>query len=158
MLALLTNTFTQGRLVLIGIALITAAAVSAYAYHQITVLKLEHTVSEQLVQIERLNTDISRLNADIRTLQANQEILESAAQENQELIQRLQSHAAEQASKAQSLTATIQNLQSEKQRYLAIFREHDLTKLSRAKPGLIENRINQGTQDVFRNIEQETQK
>lgn len=150
MLALLTNTFTQGRLILISMALIAAAAVSAYAYHTITVLKLENTVSAQNTQIERLNSDIS-------TLRSNQVTLEAAVSENLETIKRLQTHAAEQVNQAQRLTTTIQRLEREKQQYLAIFREHDLTKLSRAKPGLIETRINQGTQDVFRNIEQETQ-
>lgn len=150
MLALLTNTFTQGKLILIGLAIVTAAAASAYAYHKITVLKLENTVSDQ-------NTEIQRLQADIATLQSNQAILEGVARENQETIERLQNHVADQVGQAQRLTANIQRLESEKQKYLSIFREHDLTKLSRAKPGLIENRINQGTQDVFRNLEQETQ-
>lgn len=158
MLTLLAGTLTQVKPMLIGTLVVVALAATGYAYHKITVLTLENTVSDQKTEIERLNVDIERLRGDIRTLEENQKTFEAAARENEATIQRLQSHAAEQASKAQSLTATIQNLQSEKQRYLSIFREHDLTKLSRAKPGLIENRINQGTQDVFRNIEQETQK
>lgn len=150
MLGLIANTFTQGKLILICVAIATAAAASAYAYHKITVLQLENTVSDQVTEIERLK-------ADITTLQTNQARLEDVARENADTIKRLQEHAAEQMNQAQRLTATIQRLESEKQKYLAIFREHDLTKLSRAKPGLIESRINQGTQDVFRNIEQETQ-
>lgn len=38
-------------------------------------------------------------------------------------------------------------------RYLAIFRNHDLTKLAAAKPRLIEQRVNEGTRNVFNEIE-----
>ena len=39
-------------------------------------------------------------------------------------------------------------------RYLDIFRRHNLTKLAAAKPGLIEKRVNKGTKEVFDAIEQ----
>lgn len=149
MLELITSTFTQGRFLLIGIVIVAVSAVSGYAYHKITVLTRDNTISNQNIQIEKLQSDI-------RTLQANQATYVAAAQENEQTIRDLQTHALTQANRAQELTTTIQRLEGEKQRYLAIFREHDLTKLSRAKPGLIESRINQGTQDVFRGIEQDT--
>ena len=40
--------------------------------------------------------------------------------------------------------------------YLSIFKRHDLTKLSRAKPGLIESRINAATEKLFKELEDET--
>jgi hypothetical protein len=49
-----------------------------------------------------------------------------------------------------------QEIEAEAQRYLAIFARHNLSKLAAAKPGLIETRINKGTSDVFRTIEQDT--
>ena len=47
-------------------------------------------------------------------------------------------------------------IEAEAQRYLAIFARHDLSRLAAAKPGLIETRINKGTKDVFRTIENDT--
>ena len=40
--------------------------------------------------------------------------------------------------------------------YLSIFKRHDLTKLARVKPGLIEPRINNGTKKVFESIENDS--
>ncbi len=41
-------------------------------------------------------------------------------------------------------------------RYLDIFRRHNLNQLAEAKPGLIEKRVNAGTKDVFESIENDT--
>ena len=44
-------------------------------------------------------------------------------------------------------------MQQEMDDYLSIFKRHDLTKLAKAKPGLIQPRINKGTKEVFDAIE-----
>lgn len=49
-----------------------------------------------------------------------------------------------------------QQIQQEMNRYLDIFKRHDLTKLAAAKPGLIQPRINKGTKDVFDSIEKDS--
>ena len=41
-------------------------------------------------------------------------------------------------------------------RYLDIFKRHNLSKLAAAKPGLIETRVNNGTKEVFDSIEQDS--
>ena len=41
-------------------------------------------------------------------------------------------------------------------RYLDIFKRHDLTKLAAAKPGLLEPRVNKGTKNVFNSIEEDS--
>ena len=41
-------------------------------------------------------------------------------------------------------------------RYLDIFKRHNLTKLAAAKPGLIETRVNKATKEVFDGIEQDS--
>lgn len=46
-----------------------------------------------------------------------------------------------------------QEIQIEMNRYLDIFKRHNLTKLAAAKPGLIETRANAGTKEVFDGIE-----
>ena len=47
-----------------------------------------------------------------------------------------------------------QEAQKEMNRYLDIFKRHNLTKLAAAKPGLLEPRINNGTKNVFESIEE----
>ena len=47
-----------------------------------------------------------------------------------------------------------QEAQREMNRYLDIFKRHNLTKLAIAKPGLLEPRINNGTKNVFDSIEE----
>ena len=45
---------------------------------------------------------------------------------------------------------------AENKRYLDIFKRHDLTKLAAVKPGLIEKRINNGTKEVFDELENDS--
>lgn len=40
--------------------------------------------------------------------------------------------------------------------YLKIFKDHDLTRLARAKPGMIETRANKRTDEIFTVIENDT--
>ena len=48
-------------------------------------------------------------------------------------------------------------IEAEKQRYLDIFARHNVERLATVNPpGLIENRFNQGTIDVFEGIENDT--
>lgn len=46
-----------------------------------------------------------------------------------------------------------QEIIAERDRYLDVFRRHDLGKLAAAKPGLIEPRVNNATKDVFDSLE-----
>lgn len=46
--------------------------------------------------------------------------------------------------------------QAEISRYLQIFKKHDLTALARAKPGLIQKRVNKGIADILKEITNET--
>jgi predicted RND superfamily exporter protein len=49
-----------------------------------------------------------------------------------------------------------QQIEQEMNRYLDIFKRHNLSKLAAAKPGLIETRVNNGTKEVFDSIEQDS--
>ena len=49
-----------------------------------------------------------------------------------------------------------QETQKEMNRYLDIFKRHNLTKLAAAKPGLIEPRANKATKEVFDGIEEDS--
>jgi len=47
-------------------------------------------------------------------------------------------------------------VETQMESYLKIFKDHDLTRLARAKPGLIESRANNATDKVFLEIENDS--
>ena len=74
---------------------------------------------------------------------------EQAAEKNQEVIRKLQNQKTldeENRRQLETETRQIRQRNSELRRILA---EHDLTYLAEEKPGLIEKRINDGTQEVL---------
>ena len=92
------------------------------------------------------NTRLSQLNQafDIR----NQEQLAT--------IETMQNDFKVQSEGLLALQSKNQEIQAEMNRYLDIFKRHDLTKLAAAKPGLIEPRVNNGTKKVFESIEEDS--
>jgi hypothetical protein len=54
------------------------------------------------------------------------------------------------------MTARNAEIEGEMNRYLDIFKRHNLNKLAIAKPGLIEKRVNDGTKKVFETIEEDS--
>ena len=89
----------------------------------------------------------------IATLQQNNAKLETVAKQNETTINSLQ----ESQEKFATLNLELQGKLDEAERYGDELRKklhkHDLTRLSIKKPGLIEKRINDGTQKLFNNIE-----
>jgi len=90
------------------------------------------------------------------TLKENNVKLESAVQMQEETIGTLQNDFALQTEQMNVLTKQSQEAQKEMNRYLDIFKRHNLTKLATAKPGLIETRANKATKEVFDGIEKIT--
>ena len=82
--------------------------------------------------------------------------MQSAAEINEQTIRSLEENSQRQIQQVTALTSVNQQLQTEKDEYLSIFRRHDLQRLALARPGLIEPRINNGTQEVFRQMEQDS--
>ena len=87
-------------------------------------------------------------------LQANNAQLETAVATQEEAIATMQNDFALQTSQLGELQRKSQEAQKEMNRYLDIFKRHNLTKLAAAKPGLLEPRINNGTKNVFESIEE----
>ena len=89
----------------------------------------------------------------IKTLQENNAKLETVAKANELTINSLQ----ESQEKFANLNLELQGKLDEAEKYGDELRKklhkHDLTRLSIKKPGLIEKRINNGTQKLFDNIE-----
>ena len=91
-----------------------------------------------------------------QTLKANNIKLEGAVQMQEEAISTLQNDFALQTKSLTDLQQKNNEIQGEMNRYLDIFKRHNLTKLAAAKPGLIETRANKATKEVFDGIEQDS--
>lgn len=102
------------------------------------------------------NTEIERLQADNVILSEQAGALRQAASTNIETIRELEATLSRQTRQISSLQATNNQLQVDRDQYMSIFRRHDLTRLSLARPGLIQNRINNGTRDVLNDLENAT--
>jgi len=89
-----------------------------------------------------------------QVLQANNAQLETAVATQEQAIATMQTDFALQTTQLNDLQKKSQEAQKEMNRYLDIFKRHNLTKLAAAKPGLLEPRINNGTKDVFDSIEE----
>ena len=77
-------------------------------------------------------------------------------QEQKLTIETLQTDFEQQTKGLLDLQSKNQEIQLEMNRYLDIFKRHELSKLAAAKPGLIEKRVNNGTKQVFDSIEQDS--
>jgi|TARA_B110000971_G_scaffold220939_1_gene266149 cell shape-determining protein MreC len=96
------------------------------------------------------------LYSENQTLKINNSKLEGAVAEQKAAIVAIQESFAKQGKSLQNLQRNYNQIEQEKDQYLAIFAKHNLDKLALAKPGLIENRINKGTATVFGDIENDS--
>ena len=127
-----------GMIKMLPIVILLAGA--GYAYHT-TVVSQKDAV-------------IARLEANAVTLKENAMRLETAFEREQAARERSEQNLQFQLKAVGDLTEKNNAMQQEMDGYLSIFKRHDMTRLARAKPGLIEPRINKGTQAVFRSIEE----
>ena len=88
-----------------------------------------------------------------QVLTANNVALETAVATQEEAISTMKNDFALQTKALGDLQAKSQATQLEMNRYLDIFKRHNLTKLAATKPGMLEPRINNGTKNVFESIE-----
>ena len=113
---------------------------AGYAYHT-TVVSQKEAV-------------IARLESNAVTLKENAMRLETAFETEKAARERSEQNLQSQLKAVGELTEKNNAMQAEMDDYLSIFKRHDMTRLARAKPGLIEPRINNGTKAVFRSIEE----
>ncbi|REK65581.1 MAG: hypothetical protein DWQ49_00840 [Bacteroidetes bacterium] len=130
-----------GMIKMLPIMLLLAGA--GYAYHTTVV--------------SQKDAHIARLEANAVTLKENAMRLETAFEKEQAARERSEQNLQVQLKAVGELTEKNNTMQAEMDDYLSIFKRHDLTRLARAKPGLIEPRINNGTKKVFEAIEQDSQ-
>ena len=122
--------------------LMLVVAGGAYAYHTTTVSKAE--------------AKIARLESNAVILKENTAKLETALETETASRERAEQNLQVQLEAVANLTERNTEMQAEMDDYLSIFKRHDLTRLARAKPGLVEPRINNGTKKVFEAIENDS--
>ena len=127
-----------GMIKMLPIVLLLAGA--GYAYHSTVVSQKE--------------AHIARLEANAIILKENAVRLETAFEKEKTAREQSEQNLQVQLKAVGALSEKNNAMQAEMDGYLSIFKRHDMTRLARAKPGLIEPRINKGTKAVFRSIEE----
>ena len=90
------------------------------------------------------------------TLKNENTALNFAVEEQKQTIAAVQEAYETQGKALNNLSSRNAEIESEMNRYLDIFRRHNLNQLAAAKPGLIEKRVNNGTKEVFDSIENDS--
>ena len=91
-----------------------------------------------------------------QTLVANNVKLESAVEEQKQTIQAIKDNLEKQGKALQNLQRKNTQIEADKDKYLSILSKHNFEKLAIAKPGLMELRFNKGTDEVLRELENDT--
>ena len=95
-------------------------------------------------------TDTQNTIAQLRTNNAQLKIV---AEDNERTINAMKEDAETNAELAAELTQQLQESEKRRNDLINIFSRHDLTNLAMKKPGLIEKRLNNGTEKAFDDIE-----
>ena len=90
------------------------------------------------------------------TLKENAVKLEAAVEEQKATITAMKESYERQGESLSNLQRNYNVIEQEKNRYLEIFSKHNFDKLATAKPGLMELRFNNGTEQVFGDIENDS--
>jgi RecA-family ATPase len=96
--------------------------------------------------------------ARIQQLAENNAKLESVVNTQNETIKEQQKAAELQAELSKDLQKQLQQAEAYQDELRGKLQKHDLTRLSEAKPALIEKRINNGTKELFDSLESDTAK
>lgn len=121
----------------IGIALLFA-----YGAHSFIVGGLTKQVEEQQIQINLLNQ--------------HNVALQGAAEINEKTIASLEESNSKQIEQIGDLTVKSNEWERQATEAQQIFKDHNFTKLSRLRPGMIEDRANNKTAEVFRAVEDDS--
>jgi len=90
------------------------------------------------------------------TLVENNAKLETAVAEQQLAMETMRESFERQGRSLSQLMSRNAQIEEDMNRYLDIFRRHNLNQLAEARPGLVETRVNNGTKEVFEDIENDS--
>jgi len=94
----------------------------------------------------------------IATLRDNNAKLEVANKSKEEALKTIQSNVEKTNKLNKELQGRLQNAEVYQDELRKKLQKHDLTRLSEKKPGLVEKKINEGTQKLFNDFESITAK
>ena len=114
----------------------------AFGAHKFIVGQLDDRIEQLQVQVDYT----TQQNVVLQTAQAVQV----------ETIKGMEAKAKQQVQAMGAMTNRNNELNQERDSYLRIFKDHDFTKLARARPGMIETRANAATEAVFRSVEEDS--
>jgi polyhydroxyalkanoate synthesis regulator phasin len=92
----------------------------------------------------------------IETLRENNAQLEVAVETSNKTIDNMVEQSELNQERITKLSNSLRNAEQYNSELRRLFQEHNLTLLAEEKPGLIENRINEATNEVFDSIMQST--
>ena len=129
--------FKYGPLLLKWVAIVgSIAAIVGGAYWYVT------STQQRLVELGAQIEETEEENRQVEKKLSDAESLIARIQRDNEIMQRRTEQLREEMARAEDRSTALLN----------ILRDHDLTKLTRARPGLIERRINDGTEEVFEDL------
>ena len=94
--------------------------------------------------------------AEIATLRENSVKLEGAVKQSQETITQIQKQQGQIEDATKELRIGLEKAEVYQDEISQKLRDHNLTKLANAKPGLIQKRVNDATQKLFKEMEEIT--
>jgi len=97
------------------------------------------------------------LYTENNTLKENNIKLEGAVAEQQAAMEALRESYEKQGKALQNMSKQNALIEQEKAEYLAIFSRHNLDVLALKKPGLMENRFNDASEQVMEGLEDDTE-
>jgi len=96
------------------------------------------------------------LFSENQTLTFNNLQLKVAIEQQEEAIESIKQAYEKQGDSLNGMINKNAQIEAEKNRYMDVFKRHNLNKLAIVKPGLLETKVNKGTKNVFDTIEKDS--
>jgi uncharacterized protein HemX len=96
---------------------------------------------------------IQTLRENVQVLKTNTEMMNKSLEESNETIYQMQRNAEAIEQQISELNTGLREAEKYKDEITEKLRKHNLTRLSAAKPGLIEKRVNEATSKIFKELE-----
>ena len=99
---------------------------------------------------------IQALRENVQILKTNAEVMNNSLKESNETIVQMQRNAEAIEQQISELNTGLREAEKYKDEITEKLQKHNLTRLSAAKPGLIEKRVNEATSKIFKELEEIT--
>jgi len=96
------------------------------------------------------------LFSENQTLTFNNLQLKVAIEQQEDAIEAIKVAYEKQGDSLNGMINKNAQIEAEKNRYMDVFKRHNLNKLAIVKPGLLETKVNKGTKNVFDTIEKDS--